>query len=64
VLDFFQDKIWRTFCLGWLGTVILLISASCVVMITDVSHQHLAVCLFLKPGSNPGPAHVSYMLCH
>jgi hypothetical protein len=35
---FFQDRVSRTICLGWLGTVILLISTSWVAKITGVSH--------------------------
>jgi hypothetical protein len=35
---FFQDKVSRTVCPGWLRTFILLISASQVARITGVSH--------------------------
>jgi hypothetical protein len=34
---FLQDRVWRTICLGWLRTSIL-IFAFCVAMITGVSH--------------------------
>jgi hypothetical protein len=35
-----------TVCPGWLQTAILLISASWVAMITGVTHQYLAQCIF------------------
>jgi hypothetical protein len=35
---FFQNRVSQTVCLGWLWTVILLISASWVARITGVSH--------------------------
>jgi hypothetical protein len=38
VRGFFQDRISRTIYVGWLWTAILLISASWVGRITDVSH--------------------------
>jgi hypothetical protein len=38
----FWDKVLWTICLGWLWTMIFLISASWVARITGVSHQHLA----------------------
>jgi hypothetical protein len=38
---YFQDRVSRTIFLGWIRTVILLISASQVARITGVSHQHL-----------------------
>jgi hypothetical protein len=38
----------RTICLGWLWTVILLISASWVVRITGMSHWRLAHTWILK----------------
>jgi hypothetical protein len=38
---FFQDRVSQTICLAWLGTVILLISASWIARITGMSHQHL-----------------------
>jgi hypothetical protein len=41
-VKFFSRWAHRTICLGWLWTVILLISASWVARITGVSHQHLA----------------------
>jgi hypothetical protein len=37
VMGFFQDRVSKTICLGWLWTMILLISASWVARITDVS---------------------------
>jgi hypothetical protein len=40
VMDFFQDRVSRTSCLGWLRTVILLISASWVTRIIGVNHKH------------------------
>jgi hypothetical protein len=39
---FSQDRVLWTICLGWLRTRVLLISASRVARITDVSHQCLA----------------------
>jgi hypothetical protein len=36
---FLWDKVSRTICLGWLQTVILLISASRVARIIGISHQ-------------------------
>jgi hypothetical protein len=47
----FQDRVLRTICQGWLQTMVLLISASWVVRITEVRYQQLAwasffVCLF------------------
>jgi hypothetical protein len=36
---FFGDRVWRTICLGWLQTAVLLISTSYVARITGVSHQ-------------------------
>jgi hypothetical protein len=39
---YFQDRVSQTICPGWLWTKILLISASWVARITDLSHQHLA----------------------
>jgi hypothetical protein len=38
----FWDKVLRAICLGWLWTVILMISVSWVTRITGMSHQHLA----------------------
>jgi hypothetical protein len=40
---YFQDRFSWTICLGWLWTAILLISASWVARITDVSHWRLPV---------------------
>jgi hypothetical protein len=39
---FLKDSVSRTICLGWLRTVILLITASWVARITGVSHWHPA----------------------
>jgi hypothetical protein len=47
----FQDRVSRTICPGWLRTVILLISASWVARITDVSHWHPASRIPLTQGS-------------
>jgi hypothetical protein len=52
VLGFFQDKVLQTICLGWLWTVILLISASWVVRITGGSHLCLAMYSFFETGSH------------
>jgi hypothetical protein len=43
--SYFGARVSRTICLGWPGTVILLISTSQVARITGVSHWHPAVCL-------------------
>jgi hypothetical protein len=43
----FQDRVSPTICLWWLWTLMLLISASWVVRITGVSHQHLVEIYFL-----------------
>jgi hypothetical protein len=40
---FFWARVSQTICPGWLGTPILLISASWVARITGLSHQHLAI---------------------
>jgi hypothetical protein len=45
---YFRDRVSRTICPGWLGTLILLISASWVVTVTSVSHLRLARSLFLS----------------
>jgi hypothetical protein len=46
---YFQDRFWWTICLGWLWTLILLICASQVARITDVSHQHpSSLCPYLE----------------
>jgi hypothetical protein len=37
----FFDRILRTVCQGWIGTVILLISASGIARIISVNHQRL-----------------------
>jgi hypothetical protein len=39
VVDYFQDRVSGTVCMGWLWTMILLISASWVVRITAFSHS-------------------------
>jgi hypothetical protein len=39
---YFRDRVSQTVCPGWLWTAILLISASWVVRITGMSHQHPA----------------------
>jgi hypothetical protein len=44
---YFRDRVSRTICLGWLQTIILLVSTSWVARIIGVSHQHLAISLFL-----------------
>jgi hypothetical protein len=43
---FFRDRVSRTVCLGWLLTVILLVSASWVARIIGVSHWCLAKLCF------------------
>jgi hypothetical protein len=43
---FFQDRVSRTISPGWLQTAILLISASLVARIIDLSHQCLKENLF------------------
>jgi hypothetical protein len=56
---FFRDKVWWTICPGWLGNVILLISASPVARIAGVSHWHPAALVIFKTGSCffcPGPS--------
>jgi hypothetical protein len=45
VMSFFWDRVSWTICLGWLRTMILLISASWVARITGMSHRHPA-CIF------------------
>jgi hypothetical protein len=47
VWDFFWDRVWRTICLGWHRTAILLISASWVDRVTGVSHWSLAFIFLL-----------------
>jgi hypothetical protein len=42
----FRDRVSWSICLHWLWISILLISASWVARITDVSHQHLASDIF------------------
>jgi hypothetical protein len=39
---FCRDRVWLTICLGWLWTLVLLISSSRVARITGRSHWHLA----------------------
>jgi hypothetical protein len=48
VMGFFRDRVLQTICLGWLQTVILLISASLVARITDRTHQHPAENFYFK----------------
>jgi hypothetical protein len=43
---FFRDRVSRTICLGWLQTLILLISAFWVAKITSMSHWRLAYWVF------------------
>jgi hypothetical protein len=51
---FFQDRVSKTVCLSRLGTVILLIPASWVAEIRDVSHWCLAFLrMLLFPGGRP-----------
>jgi hypothetical protein len=50
---FFRDRVSQTICLGWLQTLILLISASWVARITGMSHQSVAITsYFLLPKYN------------
>jgi hypothetical protein len=52
---YFEDGVWWTTCLGWLGTLILLISASQVARITGMSHCHWAfflTCFVAKSNSH------------
>jgi hypothetical protein len=49
---FFRDRVSRTICLGWFRTAILLIPASWVAKITDVSHWHLSVFVIFGIGSH------------
>jgi hypothetical protein len=42
----FRGRVSRTICPGWLWTTILLISASWVAKIIDVSHWHPALIWF------------------
>jgi hypothetical protein len=44
---FFIDGVWRTICLGWPGTAILLTSASWVGRIIGVSHWPTVIFNFL-----------------
>jgi hypothetical protein len=48
VMVFLRDRVLWTICLGWLQTLILLISVSWVVMIAGVSHQYPALFSFFK----------------
>jgi hypothetical protein len=62
--EFFRDRISRTICLGWLWTVILLISASWVARITGVSHRCLAKFrCFLENRKKPNHFASTYFLC-
>jgi hypothetical protein len=44
---FFRNRVLQTIWLGWIRTVILLISASWVAKVTVMRHQHQAYLLFL-----------------
>jgi hypothetical protein len=48
---FFQDRVWRTICLGWLQTETLLISTSWVPKITGVIHRYPVSLYFYVTGS-------------
>jgi hypothetical protein len=52
VLGIFWDRVSWTTCQSWLWTAILLISASLVARITDVSHQCPAALTILEMGSH------------
>jgi hypothetical protein len=47
---YFRNRVSWTICPGWLRTTILLISASWLARITDVSHRHQAYYVFLNKG--------------
>jgi hypothetical protein len=47
VIRFFKMGVSQTFSLGWLPTIIFLISASWVARVTGASHQCLAHLLLL-----------------
>jgi hypothetical protein len=49
----FLDRFSRTICLGWLWTLILLISASSVARTTGVSHQHYTLFIFFAVNKLP-----------
>jgi hypothetical protein len=54
VIDFFQNRVSWTVCLDWLWTLILLIAASWVARIIDVSHRRpsrLPLIIILWPNS-------------
>jgi hypothetical protein len=55
-----QDRILRTICLGWLLTVILLISASWVARITGVNHWRWASIFYQVFQGQP--EHVGYVV--
>jgi hypothetical protein len=57
---FFWDKVSRTISWAWLQISLLLISASFVVRITDVSYSHPAIFFFFKWWwrSNPELGHI------
>jgi hypothetical protein len=54
LIGFFQDRISWTVCLGWLWTLLLLISASWVSRITGMSHQCLTAIGILTSPPPPG----------
>jgi hypothetical protein len=60
---FFRDRVWQTLYLGWLQTVILLISASRVARITSMSHWCPAVtfltgsCIFAQVNLDHSPVY-------
>jgi hypothetical protein len=49
-IGIFWDKLSPAICPGWLWSVILLITASWVAMITALSHQHSSVFVFILKG--------------
>jgi hypothetical protein len=59
VMAFFEIGSWELFAQGWLWIVILLISASWVTRITNVSHWYPAKDFILI--SIPEPSHVSLL---
>jgi hypothetical protein len=57
VMGFFQDRSLELFSWGWLRTSILLISASCVTRITDMSHLCLVPQAFWQEVQLPATIH-------